>query len=126
MFVVNIVHAGIYSEYFHSFLLCLSGDPFLVLFVDSLNVVKTDVFLSFSISDLDSLLADFWRTLKVDNSLNWTVLDQCVANRVVDFVLVGLEVTVLVHDLSENVSVSQGGSLRKQEFVLLFFGGFLP
>ena len=45
---------------------------------------------------------------------------------VVDFVLMGLEVAVLVHDFAKDVPVSKGRSFREEELICLLFDGFFP
>lgn len=59
MLIVNIIHSCIDSKYFHSF---LSAYPFLVSFMNCLDIFDTDVLFSFSVPNLYSLEADLWRT----------------------------------------------------------------
>ena len=73
VFTVNIIHASIDGENLDSF---LPGDPLLMSFMDGLNVFQTDLFLSFSVSDLYSLKTNFRRTFQVDNALDRTVLNE--------------------------------------------------
>ncbi len=52
MWAINIIETSVNGQYFDSF---LSVDPFLMSFMDSLYVLESDVFLSLSVSDFDSL-----------------------------------------------------------------------
>ena len=72
MLVVNVIKASVYGQNFHSF---LSAYPVFMSLMNGLNVFQTDLFLSFSVSDLYSLQTDLRRTFKVDDSLHWTVLN---------------------------------------------------
>jgi hypothetical protein len=120
---VNVIHTGINGENLNAL---LPVDPLLVSFVDRSNVLQTDVFLALSVPDLDSLQTDFRGTLQVDNALDGAVLDERMADGVVDFVLMGLKVAVLVHDFAKDVPVGEGGSFREEELVVLLFDGLFP
>lgn len=123
MLVINIVHSSINHQNLHSL---LSVNPFLVSFVNSLEVIKTNFLLSFSVSDLNPLLANFWRTLQVNNTLDWAVLDEGVTDWVINFVLMRLEVSIFVHDFTENVSVGKRRPFWEKKYIFLFSGGIFP
>ncbi len=56
VFIINIKEPSINSKYFHIF---LSTDPFLMSLMNASNVLNTDIFLTLSISDLNSLKTYF-------------------------------------------------------------------
>ena len=101
--VVNVVHPSVYHEDFGPF---LTVNPLLVSLMDSLEVLETNVLLALPVPNLYSLLAYLRGAFQVDNTLDGTVVDQSVADRVVDFIFVGLKVSIFVHDFTEDVPVS--------------------
>lgn len=103
MFIIDIIHSSVNNQHFSSF---ISANPVLMSFMNSLKILKTNIFLSLSVSDLNSRVTDLWWTFKIDYSLNGTVLDESVTDRVVDLVLVGFEITILVHNLTKDESIS--------------------
>lgn len=75
--IVDIINSSVDGQNFHPF---VSVNPILVPFMDSLKIINTDIFLSLSVSDLDSRVTNFRGTLQVDDSLDGTILDECMTN----------------------------------------------
>ena len=123
MLIVNVIKPSINGQNF-DFL--LSVNPFFVSLMHTLNVFQTDLLFSFSVSDFYPLKASLWRTLQVNDTLDWAILNQSMTNLVVNCIFVWFKVSIFIHDLSKNISIRQRRSLGKENFILLFFYCLLP
>ena len=90
------------------------------------QVVQRNSFLALSSSLLDSFEAKLRVAPQVNHSSQGAILDEFFKNGAVDFILSRLHVSLTVHNLSKNVTISKGGSFREVEFFRLFSDGFVP
>lgn len=123
MFTVDIVQSSVNSQNFDTF---LSWNPFFVSLVYRLDVLQTDVFLTFSVANLDALKTYFRWTFQIDDSLDGAMLNKWVADWIVNLVFVRLKIAVLLHDFPKNVSISQWWTFRKQQLILFFLYWLFP
>ena len=72
MLIVNIINSSINSKNFHSF---VSIDPVFMSFMNGLEIIKSNILFTFSISDFDSWVTDLWRTFEIDDTLDGAILD---------------------------------------------------
>jgi hypothetical protein len=121
--IINVKKSSINCKNFHVF---LSANPFFMSLMDTLNVLNFYLFFSFSISEFNSLVADLRWTFQVDDTFYRAILNKSLANWVVYFILVWLKISIFVHNLSENISISQWRSLREKQFIFGTFCRLFP
>lgn len=103
MLVINVINTGINCKDFHSL---MSIDPVFMSFMNCLKIIKPYILLSFSISNFNPRVTNLWWAFEVNDTLNRTVLDKSVTDWIIDFVLMRFKVSIFVHDLSKNKSIS--------------------
>lgn len=108
MLRVYIIRAGVDDEYVHAL---LSAYPLLVLLMHQFYILQPNLLLPFSIPRSYPLQTNLRLTPQIHDPFDWTVLNKRLADWVVDFVLVGLEVAALLHDLAEDVAICEGWAL---------------
>jgi len=76
-----------------------------VFHVNFSEIVDGYALFSLSVALLNSLKANFWVTLEVDDSSDWAFSHEFFGQLVVDLILSFVEISLLVHDFSEDMSI---------------------
>lgn len=100
--------------------------PLLMPLMHLLQVLQSYPLFPLSVAMLDPRQTHRRRAFEINNCLERALLDEGAADIAVDGIFCGIEVALTVHDLSENVPVGHGGTLRVVNLVRLLLNDILP
>lgn len=100
--------------------------PLLMAFVYLPQIVQPDALLALSSSLLYALQAELRRTFQINDSLEWAFTDDCPTDLIVNGILRRIQVSLAVHDLSEDIAIGKWGSFRVMQPIGLLGADLLP